>query len=236
MDVAYDYEVKEVWEMALNHFLELVRLDPEYHCEVGYYVPLALLYLNRDDDAYAFVRYVINVENLDSNEILSRHARSREGDWVYPVEMNCRYSDIFKEYPDMDWDGVEDPYLLALIIIKLRIVAYHDDTARGLSVAFDATYAKRIQEAEPIVREMLLCNDIASQRRQLDMLLDNFDPRSLSALYGFRLYERERSSAWKKASNLHPFPIDVMLFYGARVLFRVPGAVDVLRSCIQSQS
>ena len=71
-NAAYDCDVKEVWEKALFHCLELLRLGNTYRSEVRFRVPFFLLYLNRDDDAFAFTRYWLNF--VDSEEVRSRFA------------------------------------------------------------------------------------------------------------------------------------------------------------------
>jgi hypothetical protein len=54
---AYDSEVKEVWEKSLSHYLEILRLDVSDPSFVRFRVPFILLYINRDNEAYSFIRY-----------------------------------------------------------------------------------------------------------------------------------------------------------------------------------
>jgi tetratricopeptide (TPR) repeat protein len=229
-DVAYEYEIKELWEKALFHYLEILRLDPSYDCEIHFRISFTLLYLNRDDDAFAFIRYWLKFENLRRDEIISRHAQAAEGDLFFPVERECRYLDIFKECPNRSPIGVDEPYLVALIIIKLRIVAAHDTLSRTLDFAFNETVANRIQEVRPIVQEMLgCCRDITHQRKQLDTLLDAIDHNVLHAMHDFEeLAGFERFSALQEITRFHPYPINVTIMNGVRSFFRVPGSSDLL--------
>ncbi|GAX29232.1 hypothetical protein FisN_28Lu091 [Fistulifera solaris] len=98
-DVAYDFGVKEVWEKSRFHYQELLRLDAKSPVLLRYRLPYILLYLNRDDEAFSYIRYWLNFDKLDEEEILTRHRQSREGEWLYPIEPNCRFLDIFQECP-----------------------------------------------------------------------------------------------------------------------------------------
>lgn len=230
-EAAYDFEVKEVWEKALFHYLELLRLDVTYRCVVRFRVPFILLYLNRDDDAYAFIRYWLRFDELDYDEVLLRHASSREGDWLYPVELNCRYLDIFKECANMEGkEEVSGPYLVALAIIKLRIIASHAAISRTVDFALMKTDAHRIQEIRSIVQEMLVGSDAASQCQQVNELLNNVHPLTLDAMHAFEeISELEQASELEELIHFHPFPISITLWNGVRAFFRVPGAADILR-------
>jgi hypothetical protein len=79
---AYDSEIKEVWEMALFHYLELLRLDDLVGFETTYRVPFILLYLNRDDDAYAFIRHCIGPDDSIDDEYYDSHV-STDRNWKY---------------------------------------------------------------------------------------------------------------------------------------------------------
>ncbi len=98
-------------------------------------------------------RYWLQFDDLDFNEVLSRHKRSREGDWLYPVERNCRYLDMSKECPKMTEQKATGLFYVALAIIKMRIVAIDNAITKELDYVFQQTNAKRIQEIRPIVRE-----------------------------------------------------------------------------------
>ncbi|GAX21478.1 hypothetical protein FisN_10Hu057 [Fistulifera solaris] len=56
-EAAHDSDVKDVWELSLFHFLEISRLDATgtSSAEARHRVPFILLYLNRDDDAFASI-------------------------------------------------------------------------------------------------------------------------------------------------------------------------------------
>ncbi len=233
-DAAYESEVKHVWEKALFHSLELLRLDASYDCETRFRVPFILLYLNRDDDAYAFVRYWLNFDDshVSYDQVVERHKRTREGDWLYPREPKCRYNHIFAECPKMEEQYLSLPYLVALAIIKLRIIAAHDAMSRSLDLAFHQKGVQRIQEVRSAVNEMILDSNvnIISQRQQLGRLLDLIhrkNPAMLASILNCA-YFAETSQSFADAPD-YPFPMNIILTNGLRCFFRVPGAADVLR-------
>ena len=79
----------------------------------------------------------------------ARYAYSKEGDWIYPRETNCRYLDVFEDIFSNKKPQADLAYLLALVIIKLRIVAAHDAAMQSLEDV-----------------------DVESQREQANRLLD----------------------------------------------------------------
>ena len=142
--------------------------------------------------------------------------------------------DIVTFSRNVDGLSIEDPYLVTLALIKLRIIASHDAISRTIDFAFKKTNLTRIQEEQSLVQDMLVSNGISSQREQVDRLLENANPITLYTMYNFEgTFERERSPAWTDLTNVHPcpWPINFMLSNGVRAFFRVPGAADVLRAC-----
>ena len=61
----------------------------------------------------------------------------------------------------------ELPYLVALAIIKMRIIASHDAILPELDFVFQQTEYKQIQEVKLTVQQILVGSDIAGQREQL---------------------------------------------------------------------
>ena len=218
-DAAYNCEIKVVWERALFHNLELLRLDAWCADVIRIRVPFILLYLNREDDAYAFTRYWLMIEDLNYDQILAPHRRSREGDWIYPIEPNCHYLDIRKECPKLEEVKSIVPYLVVLAIIKLRIVASHDATVRAVDFV-----------------RMLDRNDIPSQRQQVHQLfarIQHDEPCLLSTMLELGdQFQSHESTKMKDLTENYPYPINITLWYGLRVFVRVPGAVEILRLCV----
>ena len=236
-DAAYESEVKEVWERALFHCKETMQFDAAYDPPTRIRVPFILLCLNRDDEAYAYIRFWLKVEDYSDpvyDEGISWHGRSEGGDRPYPVEENCRYNDIFKDCTKLEELPLTSPYLLVLAIIKLRIIASHDAISRIVDFVFQSTDGKRVQEVKPIVQEMLVGCDITSQRQQLDRIFYRIERDQPSMLND--LLECEYMSERRQPLDLdedfldeYAFPVNIALANGLRTFYRVPGAGDILR-------
>jgi hypothetical protein len=234
-NVAYQCEAKEIWEEALLHSLKLVSVDAEFDVGVRLRVPFILLFLNRDDEAYAYIRYWFK-EGIPNQ--ISR---------PYSVEPNCRYLDMFQQSTISKEPEMYLPYLVALAIIKMRVIAFHEAVLRTMDFAFEQTGVKRISEVQPVVREMLLGGkiDIASQRNQLHQIFDRIhneraihgdeeEPTMIEAL----LHNKRISE------TIDIFDLDDMLeqLYGCperlkptlrsslRAVYRIPGAQAMLQS------
>ncbi len=235
-EAAYDCEIKEVWEKSLFHCLEVLRLDYKISFEARFRLPFILLYLNRDDDAYSYARY--RLSEHDVFELFERHQHSREGDWIYPIENDCRYRDIFEDCPDMDYAHNPEPFLLALAIIKMRIIAAHDAVSRAVDFVFERTTARRIVEVRSLVKDMLTRSDldIDDQRDILVALLERIPPFVLTALRSLKdVCEVKQSLEMDDlthcfASMSQSFPAGETLWSSARAFCRVPGAAGILKT------
>lgn len=142
MRAAYAADIKDVWEIVLSHALELMRMDATGSEDVRYGTPFTLLNLHRDDDAFDFIRYWMKRNGGGEDviaELLHLHAGSEEGDWLYPREKNCRFLDFFEECTNITERDMSLAYLVALLVIKLRIVAAHTGTRRAIDSAFETT-------------------------------------------------------------------------------------------------
>ena len=178
MRAACATEIKDVGEKALFHALELLRLDATESKNVRYTTPFILLNVQRDDDAFDFIRFMMNLNGASEDvavELLRRHEESQEGNWMYPREKNCRFLDAFEECPHVDDCFVTLAYLVALIIVKLRIVAAYDATRRAIDSAFETSGGQSIQEVHNILKDMLIDEslvNIDSQRQQVERLVN----------------------------------------------------------------
>lgn len=233
-DAANDSEVKELWEKTLFYSLEHLRLGAVDHMGARLRVPFILLFLNRDDDACTFIQYWSRPPEtvLDSDAIYDTHFNSKEGDWIYPCVPNIRYSDISDQIMDSnDFQAVELPFLVALAIIKLRVVAEHEAISQSLELAFEGTAGQRIQEVQSTVKDMLLPNiDMESQRRQLQRVLDAIhlhNPSMLPAIINpTPITEQPRPDI---ATLGHPSEVYDSLLFSRRCFVQVPGALDMLK-------
>lgn len=212
---AYECEIKQVWEKALYHFLEHLRQGAIDHMEARFRVPFILLYLNRDDDAFCFIRYWVQLSKVIRKEpeaIFEVHENTKVGDWIYSREANCRYSNLFEQTSRQAQD-VQTPYNVALAIIKLRIVAAHD-------AAVEEGTAPHLPNEFNVER----------QREQINVLLSAIrhqNPSMLPALINpTPLTDQPPPS---EAIEGHPSEVYRTLMDGRRCFERVPGAMDMLQ-------
>ena len=230
---AHDVEIKEVWEKALFHALVLLREDASDPYGMRYVTPFILLYLNRDDDAYDFIRYWVEIGFVRDRdgilEMMLRHTNSKEGDWFYPREANSRFQDIFEECPEADDQVMLLSFLVALLIIKLRLVAAYDAACESIDFAFDETTGgQRIREVKDAVKDMLIDESVVnidSQRDQIDQLFEVIHRNNPSMLPSI-LNPRPILSQPRPHPGVEGDPSEVydVLNYCDRCFLRIPGA------------
>lgn len=225
-------DVRQVWEKALFHCLELLRLDLQDTGLVHLRTPFILLHLNRDDDAFDFIRYnsAASEQSFDYDEIVARYAHSKEGDWLYGRETNSRYQDIVDSCVA---EGTPIAFQLALAIIKLRIVATNDATSRAIDSFFATAAGQQIHPVRSIVEEMLVDGqvDVEIQRQQANRLLDAIHVQHPSFLPAILNPAPIIGIPMAIAAALG-YPADVFhnLRNGRTCFLRVPGAEDILKA------
>ncbi len=119
-DVAYRVETVECWNAVVEHQLELLRLIRNDNMGIRHQVPFTLLYLNRDDDVVDFIRYWYTNANEEGD--LPDYT-SQPGTWIYGRTPNARLQSIFATHPKINSRARELPFLVALLIVKLRVIA-----------------------------------------------------------------------------------------------------------------
>ncbi len=234
---AFDVEIKEVWEKALYHALVQLREALSDPRGMIYVTPFILLHLNRDDDAFDFVQYWVNLKYIRGNEsmmeIMNRHVQSKEGDFFYPRKTNSRFLDLFEQCPEADDQDVFLVFLVTILFIKLRLVAAYDATCQSLYVAFgETTGGRHIQEVRLAVTEMLIDEslvNIDSQRQQVERLVNAIDrnnPSMLPALLNpLPLLTQSRPPPDIRGDPSEAFDI---VNYCNRCFSRIPGALKML--------
>jgi hypothetical protein len=228
-------EIKEVWEKALFHSLAMLRLDMSDFMEMRYVTPFILLDLQRDDDAFAFVRYFISLDYLGdaaTDDLRRRYMQCQEGDWVYPHEENCRYRDIFQECSRMREDRMPTAFLVAVLVIKFRLVAAYDAARRSIDIAFETTGGQTIQEVQHVVSDMLIDESVVkieNQRQQVDGLINvihRINPSMLPSVLNPHPLTRQRRPSLSTPGE--PLEALHVLLFCMRTLLRVPGASEEL--------
>ena len=214
-EFAYELETVELWEKVLMHYQEMLRLCSSDNMGLRYRFPFLLLYLNRDDDAYAFCRYWTNSDEDGSYEARERiHKNSKEGEWIYPREEGCRYNDFFAECPSADNEYASLPMLVAVCIVKLRLVA-----------AFDEKKKRRVTQDESPEH----VQTIESNRRQIHALMNRIhanNPTMLPSILNPMPLKSQGLSPYQSPG--HPSEAASVLNDCNRAFVRVPGAADIL--------
>lgn len=229
-------QVKSVWETTLALYLEHLRLGAIDVLAARFRVPFVLLFLNRDDEACGFMRYWMQLDtSIDPDVVYDIHVGTKKGDWIYPREPDCRYTDInLLEIATIENERISAPFLVALAIVKLRIVAAHDATCKSIELAFSekGTAGQRIHQVQSIVKDMLIRADVdvESQRQQTNYLLDAIhrsNPSMLPAILNpGPIADQPCPEAIIPGQ---PSQVYVSLKDYRRLFIRVPGALKMLK-------
>jgi hypothetical protein len=237
--IAYQSNVKQVWEKALFLQLEHLRLGALDRMRGRIRLPFFLLQMNRDDDAVSFIQHWVKLKDFGDtlpDWDYDLHRNSNEGDWIYPREVDCRYSDMFKDVLEDELEEVDLSFLVALFIIKLRLIAAHDLATQYIAFAFEGISGRRIQEVRPLVEEMVIRQDVDldSQRAQAQRLFDVIhrkNPSMLPAIVNPRPIMSQRPPNRVLSREIrpgHPSEVQMILNYGKVAFHRVPGALGML--------
>ena len=127
LHVAHDYERISIFDIAISHYLELMRLSHSDNQGCRSRTPFILLSMDRDDDAYNFIKWWESVPGSDYD--WGDPPPVREGEWSYLTNQN-RYEDMFtvcdKLYSGELCSDMDLCFLAALALIKFRILAKHE--------------------------------------------------------------------------------------------------------------
>jgi hypothetical protein len=202
--VAVQTHCSENWEEINSHLQELVRL---IHSHRGYDFGIAwkfamfLLHQGRDDDSYSICRALLRrMSAPDDYSEPEGAAGSKEGDWIYPREKNCRFNNIYEDVPAIG--EVVDCYLLVVVwLIKKRILSIYVCREEAFSIFLYETncYSKYLGENEIVghtIRKFLTGYGVGKndeyiafmheQERQLNQLADRIDEINPMALRTLR--------------------------------------------------
>jgi hypothetical protein len=200
-----------------------------------YRVVFLLIALNRDDEAFAFSQYWLQMDercDTDPESVYGTHDYSHEGDWVYPRETDCRYSNPLPYCSNLNSNVILLPFIVAFLIIKLKIVAIHDAAVRSVELVLKGKAGQRIRRVEPLIEEMLIRQviDIESQREQIRQLLDAIDhlnPSVLPALINPSPLTKQPPPP--RSAPGHPTEAWRILIDCFICFHYIPGAVEMLK-------
>jgi len=207
-------ESKRGWNNVAAHIQDMLRLCASDNLGLRYRFPFVLINLNRDDDAYCFIRYWMEDYNSHCEERDRNHARSKEGDWLYPQEEGARYGDILEQCPDEqnNYKYESLALLVASVVIKMRVVAAQD--------------AKRLREDSDFDPEVL-----ETQRNMLLKLLDIIDRNNKTMLPALlHPGPLRRGPRPDFHTPGHPSEARMVLDDACRPWARIPGSKELLEA------
>ena len=124
LDMAHEEEYEHMYEAGLAHYFELLRLIHWDDLGLREKVPFILINLNRDDDAYNFVKWWITIDpNFDYNWDDVPQS-TQQGDWLWLKNENRYESPVL--LLEKSSDNVSLAHVVALLLLKLRIVAKYE--------------------------------------------------------------------------------------------------------------
>ncbi|KAI0559961.1 hypothetical protein FGB62_130g013 [Gracilaria domingensis] len=193
-----NYQVAPLLEMAVSHYLHVLHVDIPDHLELSVQLPFTLLKLNQDERCAAFITHCMRRRKHEICEHMeSLHANSAVGDWIYGTT-DC-YADIFDALGVENLEAVLAPYLVALCIVKLRIIARHKEQCQQVE-SFRATSCAQQLGDNVMHIERFVEGDtahkarICEQEQQVDRYLDLasvVDPPLLSQILNPDVIERK---------------------------------------------
>ena len=239
MIVLYSYHTRQAWTMVADHHQEILRLDAGDSLGSKSRFPFYLLKLNRDDDAYGFIRHWCQRSSgsrilSNAEEISKCHRESNQGEWLYGVcdDKDCRYLDILEECPNTHWHNVDTGLLMALACIKMRLVAVYESKKKRLA-DYNATSGAEVsaQIKESIMGDKDTNTKLEGQRAQLERILDIIqenNPTMLPALL-FRgpmmVQDKPKETKPGHPSECYQIILDCCLIW-----LDIPGTVDILEA------
>jgi hypothetical protein len=249
--MAHSVDSVEAWEIVEDNFQEALRLPSSWHLPtvVSYHFPYVLLTQNRDDDAYAYCSFWLKTDEKRRAELAALTSDSSEGEYIYTGRDGCRHLDIFEECPDLNSEEDCVTLLVAVAVIKMRLVAFYESYKRSMSLLRGNHEARNrmLAPVASLISEMLVgCDEntfaanMESQRGQLDRLLDHIEKRNADViktlLNPLSYISQARLNPW--AYTLHASPEDhqsPLLYHGGQLWGRIPGAMLLLEKRLAAQ-
>ena len=201
--VAHFTNSRRAWLASNETSMELLRLCRRDRLGARFLVPFQLLHLNRDDECYSFCKHWILLANYSSSDEFNDyreelHRKSKKGDYLYPgneVIVNgliynddnmkypirgCRFNDIIEifprdHHPRSSWSQIT--CIVAICLIKMRIIAIAQASKRLLSEFKSTDGGKLIEQVQTILEDFVVGPEMqnADMKSQEAMLLRLFD-------------------------------------------------------------
>ena len=119
---AHYNDLKPIYDRSLSHYMELLRLVHGDNLGVRNKVPFILITLNRDEDAYNFIKWWLTIDPHGKYNWGNVPKNTKEGDWLYLTNEN-----IFEDCGDYmtstsSYRG-QLAFVASLALIKFRLVS-----------------------------------------------------------------------------------------------------------------
>ncbi|KAI0563130.1 histone-lysine N-methyltransferase SMYD3 [Gracilaria domingensis] len=228
-----NYEVAPLLQKVLEYRLEATR-PFKGKSLASRCLPFTLLRLNQEDRCVAFIT------NWTRKWCLPSNARSADvpvkvDDWLN----DCvdRYANLFANVPGVDPRSVRTPFLMALCIVKLRIIAEYEANYQRLSVFRTTMSARRLGDCVENVARYFWgdkCGAVraAEQERHVERyfeIINDLDSTYLAKIVNPALFKPG------KILSYGLIMLNEEIWSSNRMLTSIPGAMERLRKALLPQ-
>jgi len=234
LKTAYSEDDEYLYEIGLAHLMELLRLIHGDNLGIRHEVPYYLLNMNRDQDAYDFIKWWATIDPHGTYD-WGKPPPSQEGDWLY-----LRNEDIFECLLDVKGAGCSFEYLPALMAIKMRILAKHQQRLSEFvslqEYIEEFTTGTTVTDNLPLIKKYLVgdtahCDVMEPQRDHLDRIMKKIDEKNkifLPAVLNPRPLKSQPPPASYSAGSAEE--AYMVLINSNRLIVRIPGAEKRIRA------
>ena len=117
LEQAHYMDLKQIYDRGLSHFMELLRLIHSDNMGIRYKVPFILITLNRDEDAYNFIKWWLTIDPNGTYDWGDVPKNTKQGDWLYLTNES-----IFENFGDYISRYTALSFVASLVLIKIRLV------------------------------------------------------------------------------------------------------------------
>ena len=148
---------KPIIECGLAHYLDLLRLVHSDNQGLRNKVPFILLYLNREEDAYNFIKWWETIDP-DGHYDWGEPPKAKEGDWLYLTSQDV-FEDLFSVAAKDD-QYMNVTFLIALALIKSKIVEKWEVARERFAAFEDAVLKSGVPHGQQLCQTDLVTDKI----------------------------------------------------------------------------
>ncbi|KAI0563129.1 hypothetical protein FGB62_45g131 [Gracilaria domingensis] len=235
--ITRNYEVAPLLEKVLEHRLYLLRLYVD-RFDLSQYIPFTLLRLDQEDRCVAFItnctRSDNNDEELESPSEQPPYEPLKVDDCLNTFA--DRYADIFDTVPEARPNFVRTSFLIALCIVKLRIIARYEAKCERMDSFLHTSIGQRLEDcvqhiAHYVVGDKREAARVAEQERHVERYLEII--KSPDSTYLELIINPELLKSCKVMSNrLRANTLNETIWNSNQMLTRIPGAIERLKKAL----